>query len=476
MDTYTENGMPAYTSTESVLLDFFSGITRDTSIEKAIELFKNALSRDFKIAMAILLNMRDCRDGKQEKNIPQRLMAWLKQNDKIAYKNNLESYINNGYFKDLLIIDSLQETKDDFELELFAKSLKKDFVSMQLENNNLTLASKWAPTENRHFDKKHKSAKRLAKLCGLSMKEYRKKLSELREKLKIVERLETLNKWSEIDYQTVPATCMKKQKNAFIKHDNARFNEYLEKVISGKAKMNTSGVQIHELLMPYINGSPTDTAIDVQFSEIITKIQKSGSFKKAMAIIDVSGSMSGIPMIVAITLGLAVSLLTEGNFNKKFITFSHDPQLCDIKGDTLSEMVRNLKHANWGMNTNLIAIFDLLLNFAKMFSLSQDQMINKLFIFTDMQFDQADNSYNSTAYNNIKQKYQEAGYTLPTIIFWNLRDTKPSFPVKANTSNVALMSGFSAEMLKLFMETPDELTPYNMMMKALEKYLPQVIC
>jgi hypothetical protein len=58
---------------------------------------------------------------------------------------------------------------------------------------------------------------------------------------------------------------------------------------------------------------------------------------------------------------------------------------------------------------------------------------------------------------------------MPQLVFWNLRDSKVAFPVQKDTPGVALMSGYSAEMLKMFM-SDEEMTPYSMMMKALKPY------
>ena len=112
----------------------------------------------------------------------------------------------------------------------------------------------------------------------------------------------------------------------------------------------------------------------------------------------------------------------------------------------------------------------MLLTEAKAYRLSPEQMIEKIFVFTDMQFDAATNAFGyQTAYDTVKQMYADAGYTVPQIVFWNLRDTHASFPVQKNTPGVALMSGFSSEMLKMFLDD-EPMTPYSMMLKAVKDY------
>ena len=71
--------------------------------------------------------------------------------------------------------------------------------------------------------------------------------------------------------------------------------------------------------------------------------------------------------------------------------------------------------------------------------------------------------------------YGEAGYEVPKIVFWNLRDTKNSFPVTSNTPGVAMLSGFSSELMKAFLNGDiEDMTPTKIMMMVLEPYLELV--
>lgn len=491
-DTFTENGMSAYSTTTSKALDFFSSVVRDTPTDKVLNMFVDALKENFLIAMCLLFHLRDARKGKQEKAHARSIMNWLSTVMPKTYMANFHGFIQMGYLKDVLHLDCNRTLYKhcskpmpylkslvipNMELTYLKLMLMSDYRKLISGDttHKYTLAAKWAPTEGTHFDKIAKATSRLARLCfpvSVSpMKDYRKMISALREHLRVVERLETQDRWTEINYSAVPATCMRKQKGAFRKHDELRFDEYLKDVSEGKIKMNTSGVQVHELVKPYVDSAiVSDDAADAQFSEIIRKARESGTFKNTLALVDVSGSMSGTPITVAVALGLVIALTTDGPFGKKFLTFSETPELLEIKGSKLSEMVYNMVASNWGCNTNLMKAFDLLLTTANMFHVHPDQMVKKLFIFTDMQFDQADNTYNESAYTAISKKYQMAGYELPQIIFWNLRDTRMSFPVLANTLGVSLMSGFSQEMIKLFLTDIEEMTPLKMMLKTLEPY------
>ena len=263
---------------------------------------------------------------------------------------------------------------------------------------------------------------------------------------------------------------MKKQKKAFEKHCSEAFHAYLSKVMLGKAKMNTKGIQPHELVRTYMNHSAEDATVDAQWNALITRLRTAGTFSNTMAVCDVSGSMSGVPMEVCIALGLVVSELTAPPFKNKVITFSVVPQWHVIAGKTLSAKVSSLQRAHWEMNTDFLAVFKMLLAEAQTYSLRPEQMIKKIFVFTDMQFDNAKTGPDyGTGYEHVKDMYTKAGYQIPQIIFWNLRDTRTSFPVRKDTPGVALMSGFSAEMLKFFLDDK-EMTPYSMMIEAVKNY------
>jgi len=262
---------------------------------------------------------------------------------------------------------------------------------------------------------------------------------------------------------------MKKQSKAFKKHLPEKFTSYLSAVMAGKAKMNTKGVQPHELVRHYLERGIPDAAIDAQWKAMVDRLAAAGTFKDAVAISDVSGSMHGVPMEVAIALGLMVSELTAAPFKGRLITFSETPSWHTVAGSTLAEKVSSIRLAHWGMSTNFIAVFEMLLQDAKTYRLTPAQMIKKVFVFTDMQFNSASNASYATAFEVIKAKYAAAGYTLPQIVFWNLRDTRVSFPVQKDAPGVAMMSGFSGEMLKLFIDDV-EMTPYTMMLRAVSKY------
>jgi len=473
----TENGMPAYDSTGSNCLDFFASVVRDTPATKVKEMFEAAYKENAQLALQILMNLRDCiGNGKQEKLVSLTAFDYLKMNKPRTYLMNLPGFVSVGCYKDLLKLAGMNSHPiiPDAEYQLFASTLIDDDKKLSdappESKVSISLAPKWAPTEGCEYDKKFKAAHKIAKLCKWNMKTYRKTLTKLRANLEILEAYESSRQWDKINFEHVPATAMKKQKKAFEKHCSESFRAYLMKVMQGKAKMNTKGIQPHELVRTYMHHMAEDATVDAQWKALISRLQTAGTFSNTMAVCDVSGSMSGVPLEVCIALGLVVSELTAPPFKNKVITFSAVPQWHVITGEKLSEKVSSLQRAHWEMNTDFLAVFKMLLAEAQTYSLKPEQMIKKIFVFTDMQFDNAKTGPDyGTGYDHVKEMYTKAGYKIPQIVFWNLRDTRTSFPVRKDTPGVALMSGFSAEMLKFFLDDK-EMTPYSMMIEAVKNY------
>jgi hypothetical protein len=165
-------------------------------------------------------------------------------------------------------------------------------------------------------------------------------------------------------------------------------------------------------------------------------------------------------MDVCVSLGLLLSELCDEPWRHHVITFSSRPQLHLIKGEKLSEKAKFIREMDWNMNTDLQAVFDQLLHVAVAGKLPPERMVSKVFVFSDMEFDVASSRPWETDYEAIMRKYSEAGYgeAVPQIVFWNLRYSH-SVPVTAEEKGVALVSGFSKNMLKIFLGSEEEAIP-----------------
>jgi len=177
-------------------------------------------------------------------------------------------------------------------------------------------------------------------------------------------------------------------------------------------------------------------------------------FKNSIVLSDVSSSMNGTPMEVSIALGLMISEVTEPPFKNVIINFATNPIFHQVEGNTLMERTLNISKMPWGGNTNFQAVFDLILERAKSSLISDLDMPKRLFVLSDMQFDVADggNGNFNTNYQVMKSKFTSAGYSIPNIVFWNLRAGTNDFPISNNEIGACLVSGFSPSLLKVLME------------------------
>jgi hypothetical protein len=302
--------------------------------------------------------------------------------------------------------------------------------------------------------------------------------------------------WGDIDYEKVPSIASNKLKNAFLKHDEERYKKYLEDVRNNKKKINVKGILPHELVANYIKSSYDIENIDniiecetteLQWRTIVENVKKSGNFNNSISIVDLSGSMfsaanGSIPAQVAIALGIITSICCKGQFNNKLITFSEEPEIINLSNEEndipkLIDCIKIILKTEYGFSTDFIKCNKLIINYAKLFNVPNENMPKKMFVFTDMQFNNASNNSQDldTIYKKIIKKYSDNCYDAPKFIFWNLNsNSKEVFPVNCDTEGTAIISGFSEQLLKIFMYY-DDFKPEIVINEILEPYIKEVI-
>lgn len=456
----------------------------------------------------------DCRGGAKEKRLFIVAMNWLIKNH-IEWAN-LEHVPEYRYWKDLVTLVTINKNILHKVVDLFATQLQKDVKSLII-GESVSLCAKWVPTEGCAEDKLFPEfLKSLRKRMRLTSRELRTNyLTPLRAHLKIVETSMCENKWEEIDYSKVPSVAMQRYRKTFEKRDSDRFSEWIGALSKGEAKVNVSQLFPHDVVKPYLIGrSGVDELIEAQFNALVEETRKLGTFKRSLVISDTSGSMAGTPMDVSISLGILISRCLDEPFKNFMINFSEHPKFTQLSGNSLYSDVKTLKTMDWGGNTNLDAVFDMLLEKAIECKVPADEMPTRLYILTDMQFDAVDSVYfteeteesekiyeiyeskdtqcsypgiwmdeNSTprepqtprepkgALSRTKQKFSVHGYTPPEIVCWNLRGNIESFAMSDKESGVCMISGFSPSVMKCIMRgnIPN---PYTVMTQALlcERY------
>ncbi|KAF9975459.1 hypothetical protein BGZ73_000912 [Actinomortierella ambigua] len=404
---------------------------------------------------------------------------------------------------------------------------------------SLSLAGKWCPSLNQFHDKHTLIATTIARILfpdwlpGETEPAYIHRVRQalrteyyvpLRKALAVVEPLMTSYQWDEIEYSRVPAVAMMNNKRLFEKYDEARFCEYLEAVRQGQNKIAAAALMPHQLVHEVLHHPDFDVLFgrqsnvsgktkegawsrknqpmrdptaarettELQWQSFVERLKKqcsstegSGSmFKSCMAMCDTSESMRGRPLEAAIGLSLLLAELTEPPFNEQVMSFGEHPVLHQLDpGASFADKVASIVYMSAGLNTDLFRAFETLLKKAIKDKVPPSQMVKTLFIFSDMEFDQAvvggctgashgsvsGKKHKSSAsrqkkaafsnYHNIQVLYRRKGYELPRIVFWNLRPSvaEENIPVLATTGDTALVSGFSGMMMKAFLHGGEDL-------------------
>ncbi|KAH6821448.1 Uncharacterized conserved protein UCP015417 [Perilla frutescens var. hirtella] len=357
--------------------------------------------------------------------------------------------------------------------DLFAQRLRSDMEMLNSGKlNKISLASKWCPSLDSSFDRITLLCETIAKKVfpreeyaaeyeGVEEAHYayrvrdrlrKEVLVPLRKALQLPELYMGANDWGSLPYNRVASVAMKMYKLLFFKHDEERFKKFLEGVKSGEAKIAAGALLPHQIIAALDDVDGGQVA-ELQWKRMVDDMAKIGKLNNCLAICDVSGSMDGIPMEVSVALGMLVSELSEEPWKGKIITFSENPKLQIVEGESLKAKKRFVSEMDWGMNTDFQRVFDVILEVAVKGKLKAEEMIKRLFVFSDMEFDEASLNPWETDYQAIVRKYTEKGYgeCVPEIMFWNLRDSRAT-PVPANQPGVALVSGFSKNLMTMFLK------------------------
>lgn len=438
--TYTENGALTLNTTNSAVLDMFSmgGAMRSRTDKEIVALFRNAFKEDPVLAMKCLFYIRDCRGGLGEKRFFRVILKYLKDTYKdIPLDKVIKLTSEYGSWKDVF-----QTLNPPDYFSIVAPQFIKD-----ASNGCPSMMEKYMPSIGGSANKK---AEEFARLLKITPRQYRKTLSLLRGKLKLVETMLSEQKWDEIKYSAVPSKAMMKYNKAFGRHDYERFSEFIENVKKGTEKINASTLYPYEIYKSLKNGSIKDN----EATALWDNLPDYTNGKNAIVMADVSGSMTwgdGLPILISVSLALYFAERNKGKFNGSFMTFSTNPEVVKVKGKTLSEKMNNISTARWSGTTDLQKAFDLILSAGLRDSIPQEEMPEVIYIISDMEFNTATrgSGIDKTNFDAIKEKYSNAGYTIPRVVFWNVNSHQDNVPVSKNELGVALVSGASPSVFKI---------------------------
>ena len=469
--TYTENGAVTHRTSGKDCLDLFAaiGALRRADDQNICSRFLKAYAENPDLAMKILFYARDVRGGLGERRVFRSILAWLASNEKSSVVRNLPYIAEYGRWDDVLVLLKTPCRKE--ALALLKEQFREDLAALEA-GGDISLLGKWLPSVNASNQETVVMAKMIAKSFGLSDRDYRKALTGLRARIRIIEN-NLREKDYTFDYSKQPSKAMFKYRKAFLRNDGERYAAFMDRVDRGEAKLHTGTLMPYELVERAYDCSEEERrSLDVTWRTL----EDFTTDENALVAADGSGSMywGSKPMPAAVAQSLAIYFAehNKGKFHNYFLTFSMTPQLVEIKGEDFVEKVRYCRTFDECANTNLEAVFDLILQAAAENHVPRAEMPAKLYIISDMEFDHCVKNSSMTNFENAKASYAAAGYILPNLVFWNVDSRHEQQPVKENDRGVALVSGNSPRIFSMVMD--GELNPYDFMLSVIdtERYAP----
>lgn len=453
--TYTENGAITPVNTGNPIIDFFfhSAAMRDADETRITDMWDKAFKEDPQTALRILFYVRDVRGGQGERRVF-RVIAkhMLSNNDTLEWLcYNADLIPKYGRWDDLIYLTyEGQGTKfEEVGISIIDTTLYDDYATVQFNrSSNVTLLAKWMPSENASSKTTKAMAKYFIKKLFSNPIAYRKTLSTIRKYLQIVETKLTNKDYASINYATVPSKANLKYRKAFLRNDNERYMEYLDKVSNGEAKINASTIYPYEIVGKFMSHLTPSKEEAETLSTLWDNLPDYVDDLNGIVVADTSGSMWGRPMDVSVSLAMYIAERNKNEaFKDCFISFSGRPSFHKIVGKNLMERCKSVQLGDVA-NTNIQAVFEMMLNRAKAYKVPVEDMPKFILIVSDMEFD--DCSFNSSFSNfeNIRSKYQKSGYPMPTLVFWNVNSRNNHTPVTINDRGVVLVSGCSPVIMK----------------------------
>ncbi|MBO7696480.1 MAG: DUF2828 family protein [Methanobrevibacter sp.] len=478
--TYTLNGAYAYKSTHSDLVDLFGviGAIRNRQPEEVEELFAKAFREDKLLAMKMSFYARHITGGLGERKTPRIIWRYVAMNYPEIMKKNLSLIPVFGRWDDLYCF--VGTPIEDDMWGFIRTQLGKDAEGV-MNRKPISLLAKWLKSVNTSSEESRSLGRLTAKNLGMDEKSYRKILSMLRNYIDVTEVKMSKNNFSQIKYDSVPAKAMSLYRNAFMKRDGNRFQKYIDGLKRGEAKINAATLYPYDIMEKYgltmryrgISLDKYDEILEQQWKALPNFVDEKLSGSNVLVMCDTSGSMYGRPLATSVGLSIYFAERNKGVFHNKFMTFSHDPNFVTIKGDSLKDKVESFPVIV--DDTNIQAAFKLILDVAVENNVPAEDMPKTLVIISDMEFNQAtynrgsfrNGEYVDVNYHNIfKDMYEEAGYEVPTIVYWNVNSRHNVFHAYADEHGVMMASGSSPSVFKNIVANIGK-TPYEAMMDVL---------
>lgn len=477
----TENGQLAYSTTGNPLLDLFGtvGALRERGEADIMSMIAAAYDADRLRALKCIFYARDVRGGLGERRTFRIALRWLAKLHPADAEANFPSIAVYGRWDDFyefagttLEGKAFAFMRDQFETDLANAAAGK----------RVSLLGKWLKSCNATSEETRRLGRLTAKRFGLTEAKYRKALSALRKHLGVVEVSMSANQW-DIDYEIVPSRAMAAYKAAFSRHNKEKFSEYVAALQRGEAKINGSALYPYDLAGKYLEQtswdfrliSEPDEIVEAQWKALPDYVKEPANF---IVMADVSGSMAGRPICSSLGLAIYFAQRNTGAFAKRFMTFSEKPSWVKVTGQSLHSDLDAALKGSVGYNTNLEASFQLLLDTCVKGKVPASDLPKAIVAITDMEIDRAtvtewgvDDPLDFTS--DMAKRFAEAGYRMPTLVWWNVNARNDTFHAKAADPRVRYVSGSSPSSFAQLISSMSD-SPEGMMLAILdgERYDP----
>lgn len=475
----TANGGASLKSTLNPLVDLFFmiGSVRTKPFNEYKAQFDAAFNANPTLTLQMLLWTRDIRGGAGERNTTREILKYLEVKHPDAVLRIIPVLSEFGRWDDLLIFKTKTVKAAAYEQivaalkagnGLCAKWLPRIYKMKKNAQGEINLNS----VANKSRVEGNKIAHEIMSLMNLSEKQYRKMLSSMSS---TVEQQMCANDWKEIEYSKLPSVASSRYLPAFMRHDEERYRQYLSDLEKGTegVKVNTGTLYPYDVIKNVL-GSSDAKRFGIQQWESLENFMGDN---KILPMVDTSGSMCSrvtntlSVQDIAVSLGLYVSTKQTGAFKDLWLNFSTNPKLKTLVPGTIYDKAYDLYHnhgRDWDGSTDVAAAFRLVLSTAKKQHVPQDEMPKVLMIFSDMEFDYSgQRSWNVTAFKKAKSEFEQAGYTLPTVVFWNLNARANNNPVRFDEAGTALVSGFSPNIIPAIL-SGSAIDPVSIMLAAID--------
>ena len=487
----TENGAVGYKTTNHAMLDFnFKVSSYRNNLSQAAADFKTMLDENEAYALKFLFFVRDAREGTGERDLFRTCLKVLVSHPSVNADEVIDTIIKEtpeyGRWDDLFVL--LDTKYAEKVCSVIKNQLAEDFKGYR-SSSSISLLAKWMPSENASAKDTKKLAKFFIKKFGTTPKEYRTTLSALRDYLKVVEVKTCAKEWGDIDYNAVPSKANIKYANAFLRNDETRRRQYLSDLNRGvdkdgkKVKINSSVNFPHDVIHMYGGevgywGGSRIKAYDETIEQLWKNLKGCEGLKDTIVVRDDSGSMTNTiggtnvsAYEVATALGIYCAEHNSEAYKNKIITFSTTPRYLDFSneqrfGSLWTKYSFLLQHSEVS-NTNVEAVFNLILNTAVENKCTPSEMPKQILIISDMEFDSCGGrGVGMGLMSTIAARYASYGYKLPRLVFWNVNSRTGTIPMKENENGVVLISGFSQNILKLVQSGKTD--PYEVLLDGLK--------